>query len=395
MRHTLLFILLATMVSCAKDVGNDDTGGGEPEPNTPDVALVGFNALFLLSHLHHIVPADYPSYAWVMEGVPQNMPLMPASKAGDLLAHFERNDWRASVFREIVTLKTVEPVEGDYPFDLALLAVLRQYEQRDVELILAFSKPYPSWIDAKVQSSSGGMYEELGVVADVIAEFLVRQHTKHGLDEGWMVEKLKIEPFNEFNAEISGEQRYAAFFDNAVAAKLDEYGVPYKEVLASSIISGDQWLYLDWWTNYYEAGGKGIPNIHLYPMDTEGVDMHRILSRWESVVTRLQDPASLPNQNRIVIGEIGFPRAGLGDGRAASVHAAFFETVFNSKIIQSVDRILFWQLFSDWLSIDCTDATCDPLTARETTFGYLNFRTNTPESQMATRFFPFGFQWSH
>jgi len=120
-----------------------------------------------------------------------------------------------------------------------------------------------------------------------------------------------------------------------------------------------------------------------------------IKSRWESVVARLQDPTSLPNHNRIVIGEIGFPRAGLGDAGAAAIHASFLETIYNSKRLQTADRIVFWRIFKDWLSIDCTDGTCDKVTAGETTFGYINYRTNTPESQLVTRFFPTRFWWTH
>ncbi len=386
-------ILIGGLCTSCEKTQIDNKAAFKTESN--EAALSGFNELFALSHLSFVVPQYYPQHAWVMQGVPQNMPAMPASKAADLLYNFEINGRHADVFRDILPLKTIEPTEGVFPFDSELFSVLQKYQQRNVELILAFSKPYPSWIASKVQALGGGMAVEMDVVANVISYFLARQRIWYGLDSTWMAEKLKIEPFNEFNAEVSGDESYAAILDNAVNSKLDYFGVPRKEVLASSIISSDEWLYLDWWTNYYLAGGPGTPNIHLYPMESEGTDISTIVSRWETVVARLQNPTSLPNHNRIVIGEIGFPRAGLGDGGASVVHAAFLDTIFNSIRIQSVDRVVYWRIFSDWLTIDCTDATCDPVTARETTFGYLNFRTDTPESQMMTRFFPVGFWWTH
>lgn len=394
----LLAILCCSFfITCTKESDDADLKQNyyETKSVTVDTALTGFNELFALSHLNFVVPQYYPQYSWVLQDVPQNMPAMPASKAASLLYNFEINGRNADVFRDIIALKTIEPTENFFPFDTELFSVLQEYQQRNVELILAFSKPYPSWIDAKVQSLGGGLNVEMDVIAERIAYFLARQRTWYGLDSTWMAEKLKIEPFNEFNAEVSGNASYAATLDNAVDLKLYYFGVPRKEVLASSIISGDEWQYLDWWTNYYQAGGQGIPNIHLYPTEDEGIDIDTIMTRWESVVARLQNPASLPNHNRIMIGEIGFPRAGLGDAGAAAIHASFLDTIYNSSQLQSVDRIVFWRIFSDWLSIDCTDGTCDPITAKETTFGYINYRTDTPESQMLTNFFPYGFWWTH
>lgn len=395
--HNILAItfIYSFFITCTKEPDNADPALNDPKLRSGSAALSGFNEMFSLSHLWFVVPRYYSQHSWVMEGVPQNMPELPATKAADLLYNFEINGRRADVFRDILALKTIEPTEGFFPFDTELFSVLQKYQQRNVELILAFSKPYPSWIDAKVQSLGGGMAVEMDVIANVISYFLARQRIWYGLDSTWMAEKLKVEPMNEFNAFVIGYASYAALLDNAVNSKLDYFGVPRKEVLASSIISGDEWQYLDWWTNYYQAGGSGTPNIHLYSTENEGIDINSIMTRWESVVARLQDPASLPNHNRIVIGEIGFPRAGLGDGGSAAVHASFFNTIYNSSRLQSVNRIMYWRIFSDWLSIDCTDGTCDPVTARETTFGYINYRTNTPETQMMTRFFPYGFWWTH
>lgn len=382
-------------IACTEQLDYTDLTLNDSKLKSGNLALSGFNELFALSHLNFVVPQYYSQYSWVMQDVPQNMPAMPTSKAADLLYNFEINGRHADVFRDIITLKTIEPTEGVFPFDTELFSVLQMYQQRNVELIIAFSKPYPSWIDAKVQSLGGGMAVEMDVVANIISYFLARQRSWYGLDYTWMAEKLKIEPFNEFNAEVIGNESYAAILDNAVISKLNYFGVPRKEVLASSIISGDEWQYLDWWTNYYQAGGPGTPNIHLYATESEGIDINTTMARWESVVARLQDPVSLPNHNRIVISEIGFPRAGIGNGGSAAVHASFFDIIYNSTRLQSADRIVYWRIFSDWLSIDCTDGTCDPVTARETTFGYINYRTNTPEYQMTTRFLPSGFWWSH
>lgn len=203
---------------------------------------------------------------------------------------------------------------------------------------------------------------------------------------------------NEFNANISGNTYYAALLDKTVKAGLQYWKVSNSEVLSSSIISADRYNYLDWFWQYYGNGGVGAPNIHLYADSTlDGGSFANTIARFERVVGTVKAYANA--SHRVVIGEIGFPRAGLGLANSAQNHSQFMKTVLNDPIISSADRIVFWRLLSDWLNVPgtkvCTDTSCGAVTAQETTFGYVNYLTNTPESQMSQFFLPYGFWWSH
>lgn len=350
----------------------------------------GFNELFTTSNILYV---NKNNYLTLCNDCPLSAALLSAQRANDLLYNIQING-RTNSIRDILPLKMVEPRRGYYPFDGNIAAILKVYEERDVELIVAFGMPYPAWVHSAAESYGWDVKTaEMDVVANIISSFLKRMHSSHGINSGWMSRKLKIEPFNEFNANVSGNAYYAATLDGLVKSKLVSLGVPFNEVISSSIISGGKWDYLDWFWNYGSAGGVGAPNIHLYADSTlDGGSFSNTMARFEGVVATIRDHAS--PSHRVIIGEIGYPRAGLKNQISASIHAMLMSKVLSSAIMQSAEKIMFWRLLSDWLpNTACTDKNCDPVTARETTYGFINFNTHATESQMNAYFLPMGFWW--
>src|SRR5699024_3000441 len=133
-------------------------------------------------------------------------------------------------------------------------------------------------------------------------------------------------------------------------------------------------------------------NIHLYRMKGEGVNIDETMIRWEDIINTLH---SNFKENKIIIGEIGYPRSGIGSSRSVSIHSSFLKRICNNNVFQSVDKIYFSLVFSELVYLNYTDYNCDSITAEETNYGFLNFRTGVAENQMRNLFFHSDFFWTH
>jgi hypothetical protein len=297
----------------------------------------------------------------------------------------------AKLIRDVVNLNYIEPEQGKYPFEADIVAVLSIYKAHGMHLLLAFGMSNesghfnePAWITQQVQSASpqSQMFVRMQIYADVIARFILRLNKNYG-DNGWrswLQNSVRIEPINEFNANISEYQSIAAYLDSRVKSDLAANGTPLK-VVASSIISGTSQDYLKWFRDYYKNGAPtdALPNIHLYYSPTlDNGQFANSLKRFKAVIDTLFTEARPGMSTMIIIGEVGEPWVGPSDG--ASHSDLIRHMIDNPSFIdfkKKIDALAFWRLFATFIPLDCVKfaAHCGAVQARETTFGFVHLPT--------------------
>lgn len=364
-----LFALLLLVTACA------------PARSEP---LIGFNEELILGQLLNVRDRgrSAPWLAWCSGPRPctENAPPLGLSAAGKLLDRLylapkfipskpvggacpARRQARA-VHREIISLRISEP-ENDgreaTVFVPDIEAVLKLYARRDIELILAFGHEA---LPDHILSHNGDAPAQMAQIADTIADFMTTLKRRGQIDRCWMAARLRIEPLNEFNA-FNGDPAMMAILDTQTEAQLVKAGVPVKDVVASSIISGRPQDYLAWYRDYYAHGGRAIPNIHLYPeasLDTGDRPSARWAAtkgRFNTILTTLKTQLVIPawHEKRwdgyaraIMVTEIGYPSWGPRALGGTVRPSDFFDAVakVGGMSMTPGDRILIWRVFRDW-----------------------------------------------
>lgn len=159
-------------------------------------ALNGFNEMLISSHLQYIGQWNqvFSQVCGVAPLCPQSQPTMYSGTAANLLYNLKING-RTQVIRDILPIKVIEPSPGYYPLDSEIASVLKVYQGQNVELILAFGAPLPTWMVNQANSSGGdAMANQMSIMASSISYFLARMQYWYGVDPTWMAQNLKIEP---------------------------------------------------------------------------------------------------------------------------------------------------------------------------------------------------------
>ena len=297
----------------------------------------------------------------------------------------------AALIRDIVDLNYIEPQEGQFPFEADIVAVLSIYQAHGMNVILAGAVSgssgqinEPAWIRRRVMAApqQNQMSVRIQVYADVIARFVKRLNSNYG-DNGWrqwLQANVSIEPINEFNVNITGYPIFAANLDSKVQKMLAANGTPLK-VISSSIVSGTDQDYLEWFRKYYKSGAPAsiLPNIHLYySAALDNGQFTKALQRFKSVVDTLYRDVTPGSGTKIIIGEVG---QSLAEPADPSAHSDLMRNLIDNPglidLQTKIAALAFWRLFATFIPLDCTRfaSNCGAVQARETTFGFVHLAT--------------------
>jgi hypothetical protein len=362
--------------------------GAKTAFNRTSYDSAGFNEMFVMSHLMSL-GQGFSSVCNEASQCPLNMGPIPVAKIDQILERLRRSG-RIESIRDILPLIVVAPDPNYFPFDAEIASVLKVYQKNNFELLLSFGSPVPPWITerARARGWQDTRAAEMDEMANAIAYFITRMKEQQGVDAHWLSTKVVVEPFNEVNS-FEGNPYYVRLLDNLVREKLRAFGMGVRETVPSSIITGNSVQHLDWFNRYYAAGGSGPANAHFYAEDAfDYGNYSNSLQRFESNVEALR---GISPGGRVIVGEIGFPSAGVGKHNSQQTHDELLNRILNSPTLQKSERIYFWRLMSNWLNIRCNDHNCSPIVARETTFGYMDFHSLKPEDVLSYFFLPFGF----
>lgn len=370
----------------------------------------GFNELLITAHLKFIGQWNL-SYSQVCRTepyCPDQTATMYAGVSSSLLYNIYLNQGEG-IYRDILPLKVIEPVLGGFnqlESEIAF-AIKEIYQRNNATLILAFGKPYPNWFEQELaaQISANPQLSKLDVeakiVSEIIGRFLARLRYNYAnvVSAQWMAGKLRVEPLNEVNT-INGDPRFHAQIDRNVKNKIAEYNIVVKDVVSSSIVSSTNWQYLDWYWRYYQQGGVGTPNVHFYYEPGLDADFRAAIARFENVMFWLRRHAHATFKE-VIIGEIGISAKGIPGNPNWSEyeHDNFFSTINNSPSLSEGSPILFWQLFKNYLPFptlneSCRTTPCADEQAMNSTFGFVDARQNSFDSQFGTYFIKYGFWWN-
>lgn len=398
LKPNLVEIVIVAALWSVSVVGPQNVASGDPARKD------GFNELFITAfilnkegnsaaatgNLNKIFGSAHPSLT--QPNVPE-LDLQTINHWIDALSNPTTPTVRGSttLIRDIVDLNYIEPEHGKYPFEDDIVAVLSIYKAHGISLLLAFGMSNdsghfnePAWVTQQVQSASplNQMFVRMQIYADIIARFVQRLIGNYADDSWrrWLKNSVRIEPINEFNVNISGYQAIAAFLDKTVKNDLAANGTALK-VVASSIISGRSEDYLNWFREYYRSGAPtdALPNIHLYYSPTlDNGRFENSLQRFKSVIDGLYAKARPGASTKIIIGEVGQPAVGSTDGLS---HGDLIRNMIdNPRLIDfenKIDALAFWRLFATFIPLDCVKfaASCGPVQAKETTFGFVHLPT--------------------
>lgn len=276
---------------------------------------------------------------------------------------------RVRVFREIIPFRLLQSVaDFDDPENqrsrILMQQVIALYADYNVTVVLAFDRPLPEWMGAP---SSWCPLPPLKDISDwaklknntawAIARFVAWLTTPTpaggGIDPVWVQASLLLEPWNEFDAvagpncsfpSVTASPERSADLQGGVSYALLHTGftTATMPVLVAPSVSGAQGSWTAFVAAYYASGGGGLPSIHWYGCNIEGL---------ESVVAAVD--AVLPAQyaGKQVLGETGCalatpqqcpsgPTAG-----SEAVRTAFFIALSNSTVLKSACRdVLFWRV---------------------------------------------------
>ncbi|MEJ7933108.1 hypothetical protein WG907_02410 [Sphingobium sp. AN558] len=266
--------------------------------------------------------------------------------------------------REIISLRIAEPQNDGHEatiFVPDIEAVLKLYASRDIELILAFGHEA---LPDHISSGNVDVRAQMVQIADTIADLMAALNRRGQIDRCWMAARLRIEPLNEFNA-FNGDPAMMAVLDTQTQTQLAKAGVPVRDVIASSIISGRPKDYLSWYRDYYAHAGRAIPNIHLYPEasldngDRASERWAATKARFNAVLTMLKTQLAIPawgdkrwdgHARAILVTEIGYPSWGPRALGTTIRPPDFLEAAgkIGGPSMTPGDRVLIWRVFRDW-----------------------------------------------
>jgi hypothetical protein len=440
---TIFFLTILDLTSISARLANPVVESNLTSNLTTSTAATpresGFNELFSMGQILFVASYDstgsgpFKRYCQNQsdgKNCPENAVALPVYKINDLLYQFQING-RLKLIRDIIPLRVLEPVVGSFPFDNDLAAVLKVYAMRDIKLILSFGQRQPSWIDSEtlklftsqkiknfsdfpsiktLSEAKQKDYLKDHLLTKVIADFLLRMKNIHKVSQSWMKNKLILEPMNEINKDYSSDPTRAAQFDSLLKNKLIKSIVPHLEVTSSSLLTGSEWQFLDWFWKYYAAGGTGRPNIHLYFAHStynasgdyvilDGNDVNKAYSRFSKVINELNSHSHYnSNMRKVIVSEVGLPAAGIPEANnLASERLTSFNKIEN--VLSDADLVVHWRLFKDFLvynniPIRCNDENCGQIQAFESTFGYMSFYFGQLETDFKNVFAPYYFNWT-
>jgi hypothetical protein len=215
-----------------------------------------------------------------------------------------------------------------------IIRILRLYQDHNATAILVFGMPLPHWMNNEGRTPP---YVATGwcpmPVEDIHWAYANTQMSQAiaslgetiwndpRLNKDWLRKQLLIEPFNEFDSlntyllkdqscggylPYSQSGKRSAEFSNKVIDLLSKKNIPLS-VIMSSGVSGNT----DYFKSFYENGGTGPANAHLYPEYSDKVDYSSVAAITDYRNTLSAGLRSINSvipdsyKNRIILGEFG------------------------------------------------------------------------------------------
>lgn len=228
-------------------------------------------------------------------------------------------------FREGLALRSHFPAKNSIRYVDDVAEILKLYQDSNATVIITFGMPLPTWMSG-VQSSWCPMPESdsewlilKNNMSHAIGGLFAALWTHQALNQNWMKDHLIIEPMNEFDAIQTqrgqncsvgyGTGKRAADLTGGIRFVLKQNGVPLAVTTPSAVMGNPNYF-----KDFYEAGGIGQPNIHLYPPydGNNNTSIASVDNYLDKVVSHLtQTNAVIPQQyrNRFILGEYGLAGA--------------------------------------------------------------------------------------
>lgn len=324
-------------------------------------------------------PHSLPDIKWAL-GMLKDSSAGKAFRDGINYSQFAPNDLR----------QTGAKVQAEYVG--YAVEVLKLYQEMDAKVILTFGLPLSPWIVQDQSTPPRALAtgwcsqpesdEDWTTVRDNmnLAAAAVTSAIYEAADASlktWMESNLVLEPLNEFDmtttfgwvensqtnqrnlgckpmlsAETTGKR--AAQFVQELTARLRERGTPI-DIIMPSGVAGNPVYY----KTYYENGGTGPANVHVYPpydSTTAAMDsmtaVNTYVGRLKDLLRAINDTVPSPYKNKLVLGEFGLwgyePDQCYANGYVLSgeARARFLSTVYSdSELSEYAPMRMKWGFF--------------------------------------------------
>ena len=234
---------------------------------------------------------------------------------------------RVGVFREILPFALLQPYKSfnnseNVQVRKEMRKILSLYAQVNASVILSFDRPIPTWMGPSSSwcpipplSNHSAWNQLRNSISSSLANFIYWLSSPNDNDYGidmkkWIHTHLILEPWNEFDAVMDTNCKFPSNAPSASrAADLHSHIVFALEKLSftkstmpihiSPSISGAQGSWVTYISDYYNAGGGGLPNIHWYGCNA---------SHLEEKVKQVEKIIPKEYIGKLVLGETGCSR---------------------------------------------------------------------------------------
>ena len=341
--------------------------------------------VYTMPPMSPVVSADYTAYAvpplswmvgfnesFVLDSNPSaaaNLPAMPTNNVpipqGDIQAKLLDlvTNHHVGLYRDIISMEMIAPNQGDQSYWGQLKSELEMFKAYNLYLDLSFGSPIPQWMSAgmkdsptwsgwcPIPNSQGDWFILKNNIGWSVGQWLVAMANSDPSLASWMQTHLFIEGWNEFDAAgmmsgstcvgNSGTATQAADLQNGIAYVLNQYGLQLQTLMPSMVTGNEAFL-----TQYYAAGGTGLPNVHIYFSGKNSVSS--AVTWYEQAIERFQKALPANLANRIFITETGMPDIAGGCVSGGILESdrqlLYSQLLGDSKITSATEGIIFWRL---------------------------------------------------
>ncbi|MBK8201017.1 MAG: hypothetical protein IPK68_01375 [Bdellovibrionales bacterium] len=340
--------------------------------NNEKIASVGFNEEFILGYG---LSMGYVCPLWGGTSISHcnNYIPMPLSRIQSYLDALVRMNIK--VHREIVPVKYFsDPANLKY-----IVTVFREFQKRDMTLIFVPGNPIqgPQFMNGLlgISTNDQAMNQTFTDLANYTADLFIGLRKSGKIDANWLNRNVIIEPFSEFDSlpgiksgnivdmtsyiygsplrgKILHDKMETAFrsasFDNEITAP--SIVNVYHGSLSAQVLTKYDALGF-WLKDYYAAGGRGRPSVHVYYGYGMGAKNQSAAALKNDLMSGIETVIkNIPTQYRqnIIVGEIGFPEevsAVCDDGITAENRETLYKSLIQDATLNKyVDVVLFWRL---------------------------------------------------
>jgi hypothetical protein len=325
---------------------------------------IGFNEPFIAGHMQVSGECtDCPTNSYLT-----TLPTIN-SRLQDLAANRH-----VGMFREIIPLSALRPTATTNNYDTAI-DVLSIYQGYNLNVVVTFGLPLPPWMTVSgstwlVMPDDDASWTTLkNTLSNEMGSFVSALWNSPRMNRTWMQEHLYIEGFNEFDSlqTLSGQTNKAsparaADLQNGIQFTLNALGLPIQTLMPSVVGAYTGYspmpanLQAQYMHDYYQAGGSGLPNAHIYVRnDTADQGYTVLLGKLRSQVQAITSALPTSLQGQLVIGETGAAdrldpyctASSSSPTLAIDQRDQYYAAVAADPTINSqVSKLIFWRLMN-------------------------------------------------